>query len=287
MAPVIMGNDDRPELGEELTNSFCRTDPGHRRPLRARDVPLRQPRRPGARADAGAHPAVLRRRDRAAGRRRVRPRARCATARSCSSTRPATARTSARRRRRSPRSERSSPRRDVARRRASETPPRTSSRTRRAATCRRGWTGRSSGSTGRSSPGPGLARDDLLGGRRLQDLLSPGGRIYYETHLAPLLLMQGSVREIAVEIVRADGTPPARAAELRGALARRRRRRRGHAGHPHDGLRRDRPAPLRAGARAHAPARAGHRPGAAAQPAVGRAAGRRRPRPRRSPTGPA
>lgn len=27
MAPVIMGNDDRPELGEELTNSFCRTDP--------------------------------------------------------------------------------------------------------------------------------------------------------------------------------------------------------------------------------------------------------------------
>ncbi len=27
MAPVIMGNAARPELGEELTNSFCRTDP--------------------------------------------------------------------------------------------------------------------------------------------------------------------------------------------------------------------------------------------------------------------
>jgi sigma-B regulation protein RsbQ len=27
MAAVIMGNADRPELGEELTNSFCRTDP--------------------------------------------------------------------------------------------------------------------------------------------------------------------------------------------------------------------------------------------------------------------
>jgi len=27
MAPVIMGNADRPELGEELTSSFCRTDP--------------------------------------------------------------------------------------------------------------------------------------------------------------------------------------------------------------------------------------------------------------------
>jgi sigma-B regulation protein RsbQ len=27
MAPVIMGNSERPQLGEELTNSFCRTDP--------------------------------------------------------------------------------------------------------------------------------------------------------------------------------------------------------------------------------------------------------------------
>ena len=27
MAPVIMGNGDRPELGEELSNSFCKTDP--------------------------------------------------------------------------------------------------------------------------------------------------------------------------------------------------------------------------------------------------------------------
>lgn len=27
MAPVIMGNADRPELGQELTESFCRTDP--------------------------------------------------------------------------------------------------------------------------------------------------------------------------------------------------------------------------------------------------------------------
>lgn len=27
MAPVIMGNEDRPVLSEELTNSFCRTDP--------------------------------------------------------------------------------------------------------------------------------------------------------------------------------------------------------------------------------------------------------------------
>ena len=153
MAPVIMGNDDRPELGEELTNSFCRTDPDIAARF-ARVTFLSDNRADLSRVQTqGPRPAVLRRRDRAAGRRRVRPRARCATARSCSSTRSATARTSARRRRRPPPSERSSPPRDVARRRARRTPPRTSSRTRRAATCRRGWTGRSSGSTGRSSRG--------------------------------------------------------------------------------------------------------------------------------------
>ena len=52
----------------------------------------------------------------------------------------------------------------------------------------------------------GLARDQLLDGTRLQDLFSAGGQIYYETHYAPLLRMQGSVRAIAVEIVRADGS---------------------------------------------------------------------------------
>jgi sigma-B regulation protein RsbU (phosphoserine phosphatase) len=51
----------------------------------------------------------------------------------------------------------------------------------------------------------GFKRQDLVGRRRFQDLLSPGGRIYHETHYAPLLHMQGSVREIAVEIVKADG----------------------------------------------------------------------------------
>ncbi|HST63935.1 MAG TPA: SpoIIE family protein phosphatase [Mycobacteriales bacterium] len=52
----------------------------------------------------------------------------------------------------------------------------------------------------------GYDRADLVGRRRFQDLLSPGGRIYHETHYAPLLFMQGSVREIAVELVRADGS---------------------------------------------------------------------------------
>lgn len=50
----------------------------------------------------------------------------------------------------------------------------------------------------------GYAAVDLRG-RPLTDLLSVGGRIYYETHYAPSLRMQGSVREIALEIVRRDG----------------------------------------------------------------------------------
>jgi serine/threonine-protein kinase RsbW len=51
----------------------------------------------------------------------------------------------------------------------------------------------------------GHRREDLVGRRRFQDLLTPGGRIYHETHYAPLLQMQGAVREIAVDVVRADG----------------------------------------------------------------------------------
>ena len=44
-----------------------------------------------------------------------------------------------------------------------------------------------------------------MGAKRFQDLLTGGGRIYHETHYAPLLRMQGSVREIAVDVVTADG----------------------------------------------------------------------------------
>jgi PAS domain S-box-containing protein len=52
----------------------------------------------------------------------------------------------------------------------------------------------------------GYERDALVGRTRFHDLLAPGARIYYETHYAPLLAMQGEVRAIAVELVRADGT---------------------------------------------------------------------------------
>ena len=96
----------------------------------------------------------------------------------------------------------------------------------------------------RSSAGRATRARSCVGRRRFQDLLTAGGRIYHETHYAPLLRMQGAVREIAVEIVRADGTPAAGAGQL-GAAQRRGRARRSV--DPHDGVRRDRPAPATSG----------------------------------------
>jgi phosphoserine phosphatase RsbU/P len=52
----------------------------------------------------------------------------------------------------------------------------------------------------------GFDRHDLVGARRFSQLLAPGARIYHETHFAPLLRMQGWVREIALELVCADGS---------------------------------------------------------------------------------
>ena len=51
----------------------------------------------------------------------------------------------------------------------------------------------------------GRSAVDLIG-TRFQDLLSVGGRVFHETHLAPLLRMQGAVREIALDVVRVDGS---------------------------------------------------------------------------------
>ena len=45
-----------------------------------------------------------------------------------------------------------------------------------------------------------------LVGHRFQDLLNSAGKIYYETHFAPLLRIQGFFHEVALDIVRADGS---------------------------------------------------------------------------------
>lgn len=51
----------------------------------------------------------------------------------------------------------------------------------------------------------GYERADLIGHRRLQELFGVGDRIFYETHYAPLLRMQGTVREIAIDLVVRNG----------------------------------------------------------------------------------
>jgi diguanylate cyclase (GGDEF)-like protein/PAS domain S-box-containing protein len=49
----------------------------------------------------------------------------------------------------------------------------------------------------------GHCREDVLG-RRFRDLLTPGGRMYHETHVAPLLRLRGSVKAVALELLCAD-----------------------------------------------------------------------------------
>jgi sigma-B regulation protein RsbU (phosphoserine phosphatase) len=52
----------------------------------------------------------------------------------------------------------------------------------------------------------GYRAEELLRRHRFDELLSIGGRIYHETHFAPMLRMQGAVKEIALDLACADGT---------------------------------------------------------------------------------
>jgi phosphoserine phosphatase RsbU/P len=51
----------------------------------------------------------------------------------------------------------------------------------------------------------GWDEPELAGKRRLQDLLTMGGRIFHQTHWSPLLQIQGSVSEVKLEVVHRDG----------------------------------------------------------------------------------
>ena len=51
----------------------------------------------------------------------------------------------------------------------------------------------------------GRSTAQIVGRMSFVDLLTAGGRIYHETHFAPTLSMQGSAREIALDLVTADG----------------------------------------------------------------------------------
>jgi phosphoserine phosphatase RsbU/P len=51
----------------------------------------------------------------------------------------------------------------------------------------------------------GHEADALVGKRRLQELLTMGGRIFHQTHWLPLLQMQGSVAEVKLDLVHQQG----------------------------------------------------------------------------------
>ncbi|HEV7976966.1 PP2C family protein-serine/threonine phosphatase [Amycolatopsis sp.] len=51
----------------------------------------------------------------------------------------------------------------------------------------------------------GYSREELVGRRRFTDLLTVGGKLYHETHFAPLLQMQGEIGGVALELKGADG----------------------------------------------------------------------------------
>ncbi|MFI2779925.1 PP2C family protein-serine/threonine phosphatase [Streptomyces sp. ALB3] len=52
----------------------------------------------------------------------------------------------------------------------------------------------------------GYRRDDVVGRKYFSDLLTVGGRLYYETHFAPTLRMHGEISGVALELEAADGT---------------------------------------------------------------------------------
>lgn len=51
----------------------------------------------------------------------------------------------------------------------------------------------------------GRAPEEVVG-RRFQDFLTMGGRIFHQTHWAPLLRMQGSISEVKLDLLHSDGT---------------------------------------------------------------------------------
>ncbi len=203
MAPVIMGNPDRPELGEELTNSFCRTDPeiakafarvtftsdnrddlaqghcpypgitvqrGHHRFPGGRGFrPSRHPRKPHA-GPGGDRPLPELERP---GRSHL-----------CD----ANLRVNA----------------------AVESPSNPDFQDLiDNAPC--GYitllpSGRIAHVNGTFLNWSGYAAHEMVG-KRLSDFLSIAGRIYYETHIAPLLRMQGTFEEFAIDVRKSNGEP--------------------------------------------------------------------------------
>ena len=176
--------------------------PGDRPPVRPHHLPVGQPRRPRPAAHPVPGAAVAARHDRADAGGRPTCTGTCGTASWSSSTRRATAPTSARPTR-SSRALRNYLAEDV-----------------EAAASEDRWDDAPCGLLALDGDGTvldanrtvlgwlGRERADVVGGTRLQDLLAVGGRIYWETHLAPLLHADGRFDEVALELVTPSGRLP-------------------------------------------------------------------------------
>ncbi|KQV38913.1 hypothetical protein ASE37_22225 [Rhizobium sp. Root268] len=51
----------------------------------------------------------------------------------------------------------------------------------------------------------GISTDKIVG-RKFIDFLTMPGKIFFETHFAPLLTMQGAFNEVALDMLKSDGT---------------------------------------------------------------------------------
>lgn len=52
----------------------------------------------------------------------------------------------------------------------------------------------------------GYSREAIIKNKKFEDFLSIGGKIYFETHFTPLLLMQGEVSQISLDLIKKDGS---------------------------------------------------------------------------------
>lgn len=51
----------------------------------------------------------------------------------------------------------------------------------------------------------GYTQDELVGHKKVTDLLTVGGRIFFQTHWLPILQVRGSISEVKFQLLRADG----------------------------------------------------------------------------------
>ncbi|WP_130799510.1 PP2C family protein-serine/threonine phosphatase [Streptomyces otsuchiensis] len=54
----------------------------------------------------------------------------------------------------------------------------------------------------------GMTREEVVSRKSFTDLLTVGGRLYYETHVSPLLRLRGEVNGVAMELRQPDGRLP-------------------------------------------------------------------------------